>query len=217
MTGARLPRLWLIADRGHQPDDVSLFAKLDAMRPHLAGAAGDVGVIERDHTGLADRARLARLEALAELLRSVGAPLWVNRRADLALAVGARGVVAMGASLDLATLRSNFKELEYCASCHTSDELARAAADGARFALLAPVFNPSSKPPERPPLGLDGLRAIASDAPLPLVALGGIDSAHVTQALAAGAHGVAILGGIFGAPAPAEALATALTALPKAR
>ncbi len=213
MTAPGLARLWLIVDRGHQPDDGGLFARLAAMAPLLTEAAGDVGVIERDHTGTSDRARLERLERLAAFAIACGAPLWVNRRADLALAVGAAGVVAMGASIDAETLQTHFTGIDCAASCHNGAELARAEAAHARFALLAPIFNPTSKPPERPPLGLEGLRALAGDVRLPVVALGGLDASHVRGALGAGAHGVAVLGAILGAADPAAALGAALAAL----
>ncbi len=187
------------------------------MAPLLAEASGDVGVIERDHTGTPDRARLARLVGLAGVLGPCESPLWVNRRADLATAVGAAGVIAMGASLDVDTLQAYFPALSFAVSCHTREELVRAQTSPARFALLAPVLNPTSKPPERPPLGLDGLRAATVGVRLPVVALGGLDGAHVRAVLGSGAHGVAVLGGIFGAHDPAAALGAALSALQLAR
>ena len=65
--------------------------------------------------------------------------------------------------------------------------------------------------------GLDGLRAATVGVRLPVVALGGLDGAHVRAVLGSGAHGVAVLGGIFGAHDPAAALGAALSALQLAR
>jgi thiamine monophosphate synthase len=75
-------------------------------------------------------------------------------------------------------------------SCHSRDELERAAAEGCDYATLSPIFVSRSKPGYGPPLGVDALR----DAPLPVYGLGGVDATNATACLDAGAAGVAIMG-----------------------
>jgi thiamine monophosphate synthase len=86
-------------------------------------------------------------------------------------------------------------------ACHTAADLAAAAALGAAYATLSPVF---PKPGYGPPLGLHRLRRMCASAPLPVYALGGIDSpARAGECLAAGATGVAVMGVVMRAADPA--------------
>lgn len=80
-------------------------------------------------------------------------------------------------------------------SCHGSEELELAANSGADWALLSPVWNPTSKRPTRPQLGLAEFQRLArAHADLPVFALGGVTPDRVEKALAAGAAGVSSLG-----------------------
>jgi thiamine-phosphate pyrophosphorylase len=94
-------------------------------------------------------------------------------------------------------------------SCHDAAELADAAARGAAYATLSPIFESPSKPGYGPALGPDALR----DAPLPVLALGGVDPTNAAACLAAGAAGVAVMGGVMGADDPEAAVRDLLTAL----
>ncbi|MDT0274332.1 thiamine phosphate synthase [Blastococcus goldschmidtiae] len=84
-------------------------------------------------------------------------------------------------------------------SCHSAAELARAAAEGCDWVFLSPVFPTSSKPGYGPALGLDGLAALVPGAP-PVLALGGVRPEDVPGCLAAGAHGVAVMGAVMRDP-----------------
>lgn len=76
-------------------------------------------------------------------------------------------------------------------SCHSAADLARAASAGCDYATLSPIFSPNSKPDDqRPTLG----PAALVDAPLPVLALGGIGPGTVRACVDAGAHGVAGIG-----------------------
>lgn len=76
-------------------------------------------------------------------------------------------------------------------SVHDVDEAVQAAAEGADYLLLGPVFDPLSKRPERPPIGLEPLRAAAQKAKVPIFALGGIDKTNAHLVLQTGVAGVA--------------------------
>lgn len=91
-------------------------------------------------------------------------------------------------------------------SCHGAVELAGAAAHGAAYATLSPVFTTDSKPGYGPALGIEALAALVADARLPVYALGGIGPDNVGSCLAAGAAGVAVMGAVMGAEDPAAAV-----------
>ena len=85
-------------------------------------------------------------------------------------------------------------------SCHSAAELARARAEGCDHAFVSPVFLTASKPGHGPALGLAGLAELVPLGP-PVYALGGIGPDDVAGCLAAGARGVAVMGGVMRDPA----------------
>ena len=125
-------------------------------------------VILRDYD-MAGRHGLAlRLNALC---KAKGLVFLVGADPDLAAAVGADGVHAPSwfetrAEIGLLT-----------ASCHSSEELARAGRMGADLALLSPAF-PTESHPDSEGLGATGFKALASGSPLPVLALGGVDETN---------------------------------------
>ncbi|MDP2312309.1 MAG: thiamine phosphate synthase [Pseudomonadota bacterium] len=89
----------------------------------------------------------------------------------------------------------------FSVSAHSPEEVRRACAAGADWALLSPIWRSPSKPTDtRPPLGV-GVLGVGG-----AVALGGVDPTRVALCRAAGALGVAGMGGIFGARDVAEAV-----------
>ncbi|WP_228941352.1 thiamine phosphate synthase [Nocardioides sp. Leaf374] len=98
-------------------------------------------------------------------------------------------------------------------SCHAVGEVRAAAAEGAAYVVLSPFGVSPSKPGHLPPLPRTAY-AEAADAGVPVLALGGIGRDDVAAALAAGAHGVAVMGGVMRARDPAAEVAALLARLP---
>ncbi|MFG1831238.1 thiamine phosphate synthase [Micromonospora chersina] len=95
-------------------------------------------------------------------------------------------------------------------SCHDAAELARLTTED--YVTLSPVFPTRTKPGYGPPLHPAGLRELIAISPVPVLALGGIETPdRVAACVAAGAAGVAVLGAIMRADDPTE-VATTLTA-----
>ncbi|RPJ85402.1 MAG: thiamine phosphate synthase [Acidobacteria bacterium] len=76
-------------------------------------------------------------------------------------------------------------------SVHSVDEAIRAAAEGADYLLLGPVFDPLSKGRQLAPIGLDVLRSAVRQVQVPIFALGGIDRTNAELVLETGVAGVA--------------------------
>jgi thiamine-phosphate pyrophosphorylase len=77
-------------------------------------------------------------------------------------------------------------------SCHRPGEIVAAAAGGAHYATLSPVFRSLSKPSDGRSLVLS---ALAHDYPIPVYALGGVQTPDRAEAcIRAGADGVAVMG-----------------------
>ncbi|WUR63203.1 thiamine phosphate synthase [Micromonospora chokoriensis] len=100
-------------------------------------------------------------------------------------------------------------------SCHHQGELNRLTTE--HYATISPVWETKTKPGYGPPLRPDGLRKLVDVSPVPLLALGGIETPEqVTACVRAGAAGVAVLGAIMRAQDPAEAAATLTSAYEEA-
>lgn len=102
-------------------------------------------------------------------------------------------------------------------SCHDLGEVRAARAEGVDYVTVSPVATTASKPGYGPVLGVDGLAELVRAAgDLPVLALGGVTPADVDVWSAAGAHGVAVMGGVMGADDPAGTVRALLERLPEA-
>ncbi|HTQ74658.1 MAG TPA: Nudix family hydrolase [Burkholderiales bacterium] len=134
--------------------------------------------------------RLAR--RVVALARAHGAKVLLNADAELAREVGADGV-----HLTAAQLGGARPGLPWCgASCHSAEELRRAEALGADFAVLGPVRATPSHA-GIVPLGWERFRETAAGASIPVYALGGLAPADMQQAKSRGAHGLAMVRGAW--------------------
>ncbi len=95
-------------------------------------------------------------------------------------------------------------------SAHNESEILGAAAAGADYVTLSPIFVSASKPGYGPALGLG---ALGRASPCPVLALGGIDPANAAGCVAAGATGVAVMGGAMTARDPQSYMAGLLRGL----
>jgi thiamine-phosphate diphosphorylase len=95
-------------------------------------------------------------------------------------------------------------------SCHSALELARAGTEGCDYVTLSPVYLTPSKPGYGPALGPAGLASLTASARSLVYALGGITPDRVAPCLAAGAHGVAVMGAIMREPSLAAAYLSTL-------
>lgn len=155
--------------------------------------------------------RRDELGYLVELGMRFGAAVMVSGDVSAAKATDAAGVhlprdgdiVAARAALGDAAL------IGY--SAHDAAEAQAAARAGADYVTLSPIFATGSKPGYGPALGLDRLRALAADLPIPVVALGGVTAETTADCLDAGAAGVAVMGSVMRADDPGGLVAQILS------
>ncbi len=177
-----------------QDDDLSIL-------PALAEAGVDGFQVRAKELGGRELTHLT--DRVADAVRPSGALVVVNDRVDVALAAGADGVHLGASDVDVAAARRIAPGLLIGATCRSRADVEAAAADGADYVGFGPVFATSSKPGLPAPLGLDAVWAAAGV--LPLVAIGGITIANVASVVAAGADGIAVIGGIWHPPDPVAA------------
>ncbi len=78
------------------------------------------------------------------------------------------------------------------ASAHSAAEIAEAAALGADYATLSPIFATTCKP-GAVPLGIAALAAVCQKSPIPIFALGGIGMDKLDACIEAGAAGCCMM------------------------
>jgi len=82
------------------------------------------------------------------------------------------------------------------ATVNSSSEAVSIARQPVDYLGVGPVFGTRSKSRPAPALGIDGLRAIVRLVDRPVIAIGGVTADNAAEALAAGAHGVAVLSSV---------------------
>jgi thiamine-phosphate pyrophosphorylase len=131
--------------------------------------------------------------------------LLINSRTDIAMACDADGVHLRSNDIPPAEVCRSWSQRSagrpstssgqaparatIAVSCHTPDEVADAATQGADFAVFGPVFEKKAVMNSRP-AGLETLRQ-ACRAKIPVLALGGITLENAGSCIHAGAAGIA--------------------------
>ena len=159
---------------------------------------------------------VTRLNQLRTENRDLRTRLLINSRTDVALAAGADGVHLRSDDVSPKDVQAIWKQRGAPArdlpgqspligvSCHSAEEVAQAAANGASFAVFAPVFEKKGGQDEdvgTPHLaslarrGNSGLTFLkqACQEKIPVLALGGITLANARSCLEAGAAGLAAI------------------------
>lgn len=145
------------------------------------------------------REMLREAKQLRELTRKHDAPLIINDRLDIALAVDADGLHLGQDDLPLEVARKHLgkKIIGVSATCY--EEARKAVLQGADYVGVGPVFPTLTKKDAKLPCGLTELQRLKQDFPAtPLVAIGGIDLNNVHEVIRAGADGAAIVSAILG-------------------
>jgi thiamine-phosphate pyrophosphorylase len=198
--------------------DLRLYALVDPERANghalddLAGrvAAGGATLVQlRDKLG--DTRRLvAEARAVKAVLPS-DVPLLINDRVDVALAAEADGVHVGPDDMAVPDARRLLGAQAIIGlSLKTMKQAQEAPVDLLDYVAIGGVFATSSKDNPDPPVGTDGLRAMAAlvrarAATLPIVAIAGIDASNAADAIAAGADGVAVISALSMTGDPREA------------
>lgn len=173
-------------------------------RPDLAGfleaaVRGGVDLVQVREKDLFDRELLPRLEEAREITSSLGVPLVVNDRPDLAMLVGADYVHLGQDDLPLEAARRFGVGIGL--STHTPAEVDAADAD---YIGVGPVYSTPTKE-GRSPVGLGLVRHAAEHARVPWFAIGGIDASNAAEVVAAGATRLAVVRAIGDASDPEAA------------
>jgi thiamine-phosphate pyrophosphorylase len=146
------------------------------------------------------------IKELATDHRPLTTALLINSRTDVALAARADGVHLRSDDISPQEVRAAWqgtcgagtparenspRDPMIAVSCHSSEEVATAAANQATFAVFAPIFEKQNAP-RTTPTGLEALRQTCR-AKIPVLALGGVTLQNAQSCLQAGAAGIAAI------------------------
>ena len=155
---------------------------------------------------------------LLAVTREAGAALLINDRVDVAMALPADGVHLTRRSLPPKEARELLGPARLIGiSCHSLAEVREAVDGGADFVVLGPIFETPSKMPYGAPLTTALLQQARAATTLPVLAIGGINPARVSEVMAAGADGVAVISAVMAALDPGAAVSELLAAVAASR
>jgi thiamine-phosphate pyrophosphorylase len=146
----------------------------------------------------------------AQRIKAVMAPfrasLIINDRIDVALAVGADGVHIGQQDMPCEIARKLMGPRALIGlSVETWEDVERAATLDADYLGVSPVFETPTKTDTKGHWGLEGLRRIKTATRLPLVAIGGLNTANAADVIRAGADSIAVVSAICAADDPYQA------------
>ncbi|GLY00856.1 thiamine phosphate synthase [Actinoplanes sp. NBRC 101535] len=187
MHASVFPRLHVITD------------SLDVVR-----GAAQPGVAVQIRVKTTDAQAWALTVAAVRLCREAGALCLVNDRVGVALAAGADGVHVGADDLPVEAVRRVLgPDAVVGATCRTPEAARTAVAAGASYLGVGPAFPTSTKDGLPPPLGPEGVAAVAAAVPgTPVVAIGGITAERLPLP---GVHGVAAVSAFVADPKGAVA------------
>ena len=185
-------RLYAITDR-HQCAPTPL---VDVVSELLDAGVTAIQLREKD---LDDTELLQLAQPIAEVCRNYEAKLFINTNPQIARKVGTAGVHL---PVDAASVRIAKAQAEdnLCVGCsvHSLNAAEKRETEGADFVTYSPIYPTASKPGYGPAVGVEGLAKVVENVRLPVFALGGVTPARVTECLAAGAFGIAVMSGVMG-------------------
>ena len=186
-----LPSLYLITD-SKQFGNGAFLSRLE--RALIAGAR----LVQLREPQLSPQDYKAMARETAGMCHRHGAKLLINAQPEWVPECRADGVHLNSRRLIAGQNRPLRSDYWVAASCHDIDELTRAAQLGVDFVVLGPVSSTASHPQARP-LGWKTFSQLCASAKLPVYALGGMRARDLEQARQAGAVGLAMISGIWGA------------------
>jgi thiamine-phosphate pyrophosphorylase len=169
-----------------------------------------VSVREKD---LSDGEQITLVRSLLPIAARRGARVSLHGDATLAKAANADGV-HLPVRMDPIVARELLGADKLIGvSIHTVTEAEAIDPGLVDYAIAGPAFETPSKPGYGPEIGRKGLAEIAAAAPVPVLAIGGLNATRAAEVLAAGPVGIAVMGGVMRAADPEQEIKTLIATI----
>ncbi|AEH47661.1 thiamine phosphate synthase [Parageobacillus thermoglucosidasius] len=140
---------------------------------------------------------------LQAICQKRGIPFIVNDDVELALAIDADGVHIGQDDEDARIVREKIGDKILGVSAHNLAEAQAAAAAGADYIGVGPIYPTKSKADAKQAQGPGMIRLLRDNGiDIPIVGIGGITAENASEVMNAGADGVSVISAIASAPSP---------------
>ncbi len=183
-------RLHVLTDTVLQAD----FSHVELTELAIAGGADTIQFRQKSGN---TREMIEVARHMQKLCSASDAVFIVNDRIDVAIAVGADGVHLGQDDFPIPLARELLGEDRIIGgSAATIDEARRCLSEGADYVGFGPVFPTTSKDDAGPVSGIDILKQVVEEIPLPIIAIGGVGAENTAEVLGAGARGIAVISAV---------------------
>ena len=190
--------LYLCTDRGLMTSPTIE----DSVEQALKGGATVIQLREKDCSSREFYELALRVKAITQ---RYNAPLIINDRVDIALAVGAAGVHVGQGDLPCKVVREIVgPDMIVGVSAATLDEAVRAEEDGADYLGVGAMYATATKTDTRP-VSMEELLKIRAAVKIPIVVIGGINKQTLGNFKGTGVNGLAVVSAIVAQPDPEAA------------
>lgn len=171
---------------------------VNVVREMIAGGVAMIQYREKhDHKSF--RSMYEECIAIRRLTREGGIPFIVNDYLELAMLVDADGVHVGQDDLPVAAVRRIVGDKIIGLSTHGPDQAQAAVEADVSYIGAGPIFATQTKDDVCAPVGLDYLKHVIDNIPLPEVAIGGIKIHNIDQVIERGARLICLVTEIVGA------------------
>jgi thiamine-phosphate pyrophosphorylase len=168
--------------------------------------SGGADVIQFRQKSGSTREMIGATVQVKEVCRKTGVTFIVNDRLDIALASQSDGIHLGQEDFPIPLARKILgQEVIIGGSASTLDEARQCLRDGADYIGFGPVFSTTSKADAAPVSGLELLKQVVNEIPLPIIAIGGISGENIPLVMQTGAYGIAVISAVCCQKDPYEA------------
>jgi thiamine-phosphate pyrophosphorylase len=186
--------------RLHVITDTTLQARYSAAELAELAIAGGADTIQYRSKATDMHVLIAEASAVRDVCARHGVTCLINDRVDVCLAVDADGVHLGREDMPIGIARRLLGDGRVIGGTVRSlAQLREAEGLGADYVGLGPIFTTSSKSVAVAPLGLDVIGDVSRAALIPVISIAGITLGNASSVIAAGAHGIAVIGAVCGA------------------
>lgn len=203
------PLLLLITDRGQARGPL-----VEVVARAIVAGCRWISVREKD---LSEGEQITLVRSILPIASRRGARVSLHGDAALAKAANADGVHLPARSDPFVARELLGADKLIGVSIHTVTEAEAIDPGLVDYAIAGPAFETPSKPGYGPEIGRRGLAEIAAAAPVPVLAIGGLNAIRAAEVLAAGPVGIAVMGGVMRAADPEQEMKTLIATIVGAR
>ena len=198
----------------HILTDVQLQSRYSHVELTQLAIAGGADTIQLRQKSGSTREMIEVARQMKRLCEEAGVAFIVNDRVDVALASKSDGVHLGQDDFPIPLARDLLGDTSIIGgSAGSIEEAHKCLSEGANYVGFGPVFTTTSKEDAGPAGGIDLLKEVIREIPLPIIAIGGIEEQNIHDVMAAGAYGIAVISAVCCQERPEQATRSLVKAL----